>query len=80
MKSLKVIVAATLFSIFLPSYTAEKTPAVNDTVYICLGGGAYAFHKRPQCRGLKRCGGVVKAVSRQEAQHSYRPCKICYKH
>lgn len=59
--------------------TKTKTPK-EVTVYICNSEGAYAFHSRKGCSGLKRCKHEVLALTKSEAISSYgrRACKKCY--
>lgn len=49
-----------------------------NEVYICTGLKAKVYHKTKSCKGLRRCGGEIKAVSLEEIKESRRACKICY--
>lgn len=56
-------------------------PAVQDSdvVYICTGPMAKRYHKTDQCRGLRRCSGMIKQVTVEEAEAKGRtPCHTCY--
>ena len=56
-----------------------SSPFSSTTVYICLSPYAYAYHKNPNCRGLRRCTHtIVKTTEKQAIRKGYRPCKICY--
>jgi len=53
---------------------------VENTVYICTGQYAKAYHKSRNCRGLGNCRGDIKQVSIEEAKRMERtPCGYCYK-
>ena len=38
----------------------ELKDTVNQTVYICSGQYAYAYHSRKNCAGLNNCKGQVQ--------------------
>ena len=61
----------------LPTNTLNSN---NDSyVYICTGKYAYSYHKKKNCRGLKRCGATIKKVTFKQAKSKKRTaCKICY--
>ncbi len=54
------------------------TSAGKQTVYICTGPTAYAYHRNPNCSGLNRCGGSIKEVPFSDIQGRRSPCKKCY--
>lgn len=51
----------------------------DDIVYICTGNYSTKYHKRKSCKGLLKCGGYIKEVTRDAAENKYgrTPCKIC---
>lgn len=49
-----------------------------ETVYICTGGYSKRYHATRSCKGLRNCGGTIKAISIEEAEEMGRtPCQIC---
>lgn len=51
----------------------------SNTVYICTGKYAKAYHKSTDCRGMKACKGETKTVTLEQAQKMGRtPCGYCY--
>lgn len=58
----------------------EKTRKKDNTVYVCDGPKAYAFHKNPNCSGLSKCSQQVLKVSENDAINKYkrRACRKCY--
>lgn len=53
--------------------------AEGETVYICTGGYSKRYHSTRSCKGLRNCGGTIKAISIEEAERMGRtPCQICY--
>lgn len=62
-----------LFAIVLIS---SCTP---DGVYVCMGGFARRYHKTESCEGLRNCGGIIKKMTKEEAQSMFKtPCHVCY--
>lgn len=52
--------------------------ASEQTVYICTGGYSKRYHATRSCKGLRNCGGTIKAISIEEAEEMGRtPCQIC---
>ena len=51
-----------------------------QTVYLCGGQYAYAYHSSQSCSGLNNCGSQVFYVDRYNAVQDYnrRPCCICW--
>lgn len=45
-------------------------------VYICDSSGAYAYHYKKNCPGIKRCTHNVKMVSLADARRRYKR-KLC---
>lgn len=59
---------------------ASSTVKSDTCVYICTGPKAYSYHKYRNCRGLNKCSGEIKCVTKEYAKSKNRkPCKICYK-
>jgi uncharacterized protein YceK len=53
--------------------------AKGETVYICTGGYSKRYHATRSCKGLRNCGGTIKAISIEDAEEMGRtPCRICY--
>lgn len=56
----------------------DKVEMNEETVLVCNGGSAYAYHSH-YCRGLSRCSASVEKMTKSEAvKKGRRPCKICY--
>lgn len=52
--------------------------AAAQTVYVCSSSTRGKYHIDKSCRGLKQCGGTIKATSvAQMAAQGRGPCKIC---
>lgn len=50
-----------------------------DGVYVCMGGFARRYHKTESCEGLRNCGGIIKKMTKEEAQSMFKtPCHVCY--
>lgn len=53
--------------------------AEGKTVYICTGGYSKRYHSTRSCKGLRNCGGSIKAISIEEAEEMGRtPCQLCW--
>jgi len=66
--------------IWLIAFAFESPVSKEETVLICTGNSAYAYHKE-YCRGLKRCSREVIRVSKKEAVEQYgmkKACGYCY--
>ena len=51
----------------------------DNDVYICTGSMSKKYHCDENCIGLKRCSGITRKVSVEEAQSMGRKeCKFCY--
>lgn len=51
----------------------------NETVYVCHGSTAYAYHRSPNCHQIKKCSVAPKQYTRKEARGLCRtPCGDCY--
>lgn len=51
-----------------------------NTVYICTGPKAKAYHSTLNCRGLSKCSSDIKTITLTEAKKiKRRACKICCK-
>ncbi len=66
--------------IALSSFAFSFMPAASSTVWICVGGSAYAYHAKKSCRGLDNCTHTIKEVTQSEAESIYnrRACKVCH--
>lgn len=74
MKKLFLIVSMVCFTICLGTSCCN-----NEKVYICTGTHSTVYHKTNNCRGLNRCKGDIKKITKKSAENNYRrPCKICY--
>ena len=51
-----------------------------QTVYVCTGSYAYAYHSRNNCSGLNNCKGEIRYTDEYNAQVSMhrKPCCICW--
>lgn len=50
-----------------------------EIVYICTGGYSKRYHSTRSCKGLRNCGGSIKAISIEEAEQMGRtPCQLCW--
>jgi hypothetical protein len=51
-----------------------------QTVYVCTGAYAYAYHSRTDCSGLKNCKGDINSTDEYTAVNSFgrRPCCRCW--
>lgn len=52
----------------------------NQTVYVCTGSYAYAYHSRSNCTGLNNCKGEIKYTDEEYARTGLnrKPCCICW--
>ncbi len=52
----------------------------NQTVYVCTGSYAYAYHSRSNCTGLNNCKGEIKYTDENYARTGLnrKPCCICW--
>lgn len=52
----------------------------NQTVYVCTGSYAYAYHSRSNCTGLNNCKGEIKYTDEDYARTGLnrKPCCICW--
>ena len=67
-----------LFAACNESKTEKEQEKDEQTVMICRGSRAYAYHSR-NCRGLSNCRSEISNVSISRAkQMGYSPCKNCY--
>ena len=80
MKKLFVLIA---ISVSILSFTNNArvniAASTKDSVYICLGKRAYAYHSTLNCYELKHCKSEIIKVSLYDAVNKYyrRACKIC---
>ena len=51
----------------------------HDGLYVCIGGFVRRYHKTEPCEGLRNCGGIIKKMTKEEAQSMFKtPCHVCY--
>lgn len=72
-----------IISIFLFS-CGKKNPETeiksDETVYICTGKLAYAYHKYRDCFGLNQCSDEIKEMKKEDAfKIRKRYCSFCRK-
>ena len=71
-KLLSLFVLVTLLS----CHSATKT----DSVYVCTGRYAHAYHSSADCRGILACKAEIQTIKLSEAQSAGRtPCHYCCK-
>ena len=58
----------------------DSSSTLNQTVYICTGEYAYAYHSRSDCPGLNNCKGEIKYTDESTASSYFRrvPCCRCW--
>lgn len=62
--------------LFVPTQRSEQKHK-ETYVYICTG--AYSYHSKNTCSGLKRCKADIKKVTISQAkQLGRKPCQKCY--
>lgn len=68
-----------LLFLFSCSNKQKEYDIPDNSVYICTGSMSKKYHCDQNCIGLKRCSGVVRKLSIEEAQGMGRKeCKFCY--
>lgn len=52
-----------------------------DSVFICNGSLAAAYHKTKNCKGLEKCTKAVSKIPKTNAVNKLKrkPCGYCYK-
>ena len=78
MKKTITIIGILLLLFLLLSCSKSGRSGESDTVYICTGASAYAYHSNSNCSGLNQCGATIKKVSVPDIK-GRSPCKKCYK-
>jgi hypothetical protein len=77
-----IIILSSFF--FWPSSYAQLSASheheVAQTVYVCMGSYAYAFHSTSTCSGLRSCNGAINYTDSEYAQVTMgrKPCCICW--
>ena len=58
----------------------KKTNTFNQTVFVCTGPYAYAYHSKSDCPGLSNCSGEIKYTDEISAINSRwsKPCCRCW--
>ncbi|MEO1627050.1 MAG: hypothetical protein AAFV25_17990 [Bacteroidota bacterium] len=66
----------------LPSSGLTQNQADTDAkgdVWICVSKHAYAYHRKKNCWGFKKCRHSTKFLQVEKAkQKGYKACGICY--
>jgi hypothetical protein len=77
-----LIVAAAVFIWFSghAQLSAPHDHEASQTVYVCMGSYAYAFHSSSTCSGLRSCNGAINYTDSEYAQVTMgrKPCCICW--
>lgn len=68
-----------VFLLFAVGCGEDDEKSNGETVYICTGSGAYAYHKYSSCSGLNNCKAEIVSVTLKEAKKKRSACNICYK-
>lgn len=81
-KKLYIILGAIVFAIVAivgTHYIVREVQRHSDTVYICTGKYAKAYHCTTHCKGLDNCSGEIVKMDKYDAQRRHRhPCGYCY--
>lgn len=77
---MKRVVSTILLGLFSVVFTASPAQTGSEAsatgyVYICTGPNAKVYHTTPNCKGLNKCSGSIKKVSRNSTNR--RPCRLC---
>jgi hypothetical protein len=58
----------------------NETNSTYQTVYVCTGNYAYAYHSRDNCAGLNNCKGEIRYTDVYSAinTHGRKPCCRCW--
>lgn len=90
MKRIILLLLSLIFSIsgiqahnYLSTEISPLTESVSDdynTVYVCTGNFAYAYHSRSNCPGLGNCKGSIKYTDENYAINKLKrvPCCRCW--
>ena len=81
MKKVLLLLASAALLTGCSSAVAQQNDkeAKGEIVYICTGGSSKRYHATRSCKGLRNCGGTIKAITIEEAEEMGRtPCRICY--
>ena len=70
-----IVSVGLLMTLLLPVSCASSEAATTGEVYICTGPMSNVYHSRPDCKGLNKCSGTIKKVSKSSTNR--RGCKIC---
>lgn len=72
-----------LLILLIPSCKNSKTEndiEGDEIVYICTGRLSKAYHIDEDCKGLKRCSGEIRPITKAEAKKIDRHfCNFCKK-
>lgn len=80
MKTFSIIIIASIASALVTSCSSNKKPKPDEvnTVYICTGINATAYHANDQCSSLSNCSGEIKRIGIDLASITRHPCKLCF--
>ena len=75
-RTLKFLLTILASAVLMAAPSCSTAEAANGgEVYICTGPKAKVYHTSPNCKGLNKCSGSVKKVSRSSVKR--RACRIC---
>lgn len=82
MRKVLLLLCIILSSTTLTSCKKNKSNEVeqsSEDVYICTGPQSKRYHCDEMCKGLSRCSGEIKCVTKSEAEDDGKtPCHMCY--
>ena len=81
MKTLLIMILASV-SVSAELINPNRNIALNgnEIIYICTGPKAKVYHHTPKCKGLRKCNGNIKPVTKEKAETmGRRACRICSK-
>lgn len=77
----KIIAAVFVLFLGIGTYiffhTGRDYNLPKDSVYICTGRYAKAYHVRKNCKGLRHCGGDVIIEKKSDLSSYIKPCAFC---
>jgi hypothetical protein len=76
---MRILIAVFILLSFF-QFCKQQDTTVQERVYICFSGTAYAYHDNRNCRGLRSCTHKIDTVAINIARTKYkrRPCGYCY--
>jgi len=67
LKALPLIFFTALLAFSFKVEEPRTNVSPNTKVWICVSEGAYAYHYKKDCRGIKNCKHDIKEVTLEEA-------------